>query len=42
MWTDLTNDELIEAARFHARRHEPLPLDLEVELMKRGILGPTR
>lgn len=42
MWTDLDNDDLIEAARFHMRRHEPMPLDLEAELMKRGILPPHR
>jgi hypothetical protein len=42
MWTDLDNDELIDAARFHMRRHEPLPLDLQTELMKRGLLLPSR
>lgn len=41
MWSDLTNDELIDAAQFHRRRHEPMPLDLQVELMKRG-LSPSR
>lgn len=42
MWSDLSNDELLDAVRFHARRHEPLPLDLHAELTKRGLLSPTR
>jgi hypothetical protein len=42
MWTDLDNDELLAAARFHMRRHEPLPLDLQTELMVRGLLLPSR
>lgn len=42
MWSDLNNDELLEAVRFHARRHEPLPLDLHAELMKRGLMTSNR
>lgn len=42
MWADLSNEDLLDAARFHRQRYEPLPLDLQTELMKRGLLFPSR
>jgi hypothetical protein len=41
MWSDLSNRELLAAARARLRRSEPLPLDLTAELDARGLVIPT-
>ena len=37
MWADLSDDDLLKAARRRTKRRWPLPLDLQVELMSRGF-----
>lgn len=37
MWTDLSDDDLLVAAKRRSKRREPLPLDLQAELLRRGF-----
>lgn len=42
MFSDLSTPDLLDAIKRRQRRGEPLPLDLQTEAMRRGLIITNR